>query len=211
MKEYRYAIFDMDGTLLDSMPYWHNLGMNYLIKNGKSPESNLNDVIESMTMKESAEYFINHYGIDKSVEQVVTEVNSLIEENYRSNIQLKGQAANYLSKLHDRGVKMCIATTTSEYLARIACERTDILKYFSFILSSDEVGCGKNDPKIYHEAMKRLGAAAEQTVIYEDAVYAIRTVIDAGMNCIIVKDEAQGTIEQELIDKSVEVITCYGR
>ncbi|MEF9840578.1 MAG: HAD hydrolase-like protein, partial [Lachnospiraceae bacterium] len=107
MKNFKYAIFDMDGTLLDSMQMWRNLGRDYLIAHGKQPFDNLEQVIQPMSMEESAEYFQEQYGIRGSVTEIIEGVNEMIESAYKKSVLLKEGVKEYLQALNQKGVQMC--------------------------------------------------------------------------------------------------------
>lgn len=209
MKDFSYAIFDMDGTLINSMPYWHNLGKNYLISKGITPQSDLNQVIKDMTLKESAEYFQSYYHVNETVTNIMKQVNQMIAKYYECDIQLKNGVKEYLQYLKDRHVKMCIATTSSKELAELVCKRLKIFEFFTDIISSDQIGSGKDKPDIYEFCLKQLNAKKENTVVYEDAKYAIHTLVENHFNCIAVYDESQKKITEELKFKCVDYIQSF--
>lgn len=207
MKKCRYAIFDMDGTLIDSMPAWERLGEDYLRQNGIKVPENLNEIINAMSLTESADYFRREFGIKASVKNIICDINKLIEDKYRYEIPLKPQVNEYLSSLKEEGVTMCIATATPLELAEAALKRLKVLQYFSCIVCCDEVGVGKSKPDVYYLAIKKLGAKVEDTMVYEDADYAIETAKEAGFYTIGVYDEAVGRTKEEmklLCDKYIE-------
>ena len=111
-KNKKLLIFDMDGTLLDSMGFWQNLGRIYLESKGKTPENNLEKIIESMTLKESASYFKTKYNLEEDVETIIKQVLDFIEDKYLNEIPLKKGAKEFLIKAHSDGYKMCILTTS---------------------------------------------------------------------------------------------------
>lgn len=207
MKKCRYAIFDMDGTIIDSMPAWKNLGRDYLISKGIKVLENLNEIISTMCMRESANYFKNELGIKDCQEQIMSDVNKLIEDKYRYEVPLKPYVKKYILKLQRQGVTMCIATATSVQLAEAALKRLDVLEYFSFVISCDDVGVGKTKPNIYNLAIKKMGADLEDTIVYEDAYYAAKTAKNAGFYTIGVYDESANEYKKEmklLCDKYID-------
>ena len=185
----RFAIFDMDGTLVDSMLYWHNLGQEYLESKGVTGD--LNEVLERskpMTMVESGALFIREFGLAGTPESVAAEINAVMEDHYRYDVQLKDGAKEYLEQLRQAGVKMCVASATAADLVSLCLTRLGVRDYFEFLLSCETVGTGKNRPDVYFAAAERLGAAVENTVVYEDAWYAVRTAKEAGFHVVAIYD-----------------------
>ena len=192
-----YAIFDMDGTLIDSMKYWKNLGREYLSRFGIV--DNLDEVMEKikpMTMTESAEYFRTEFNLSGTKESIAEEMNQMMEEHYRKDIPLKEGAKKYLQALDTRGVKMCVASATDEKLMRACLTRLGVIDYFEFILSCEEVGVGKNSPDVYLKAIEYFQKKNEivinpkEVAVYEDAAYAVRTALEAGFYVIAVRDDS---------------------
>lgn len=211
MKKCRYAIFDMDGTLIDSMPAWEKLGEDYLRQNEIKVPENLNEIINAMSLTESANYFRKELGIKDSVKKIISDINKLIEDKYRYEIPLKPYVKEYLTRLKRDGVTMCIATATPLELAKAALKRLNVLQYFFCIVCCDEVGVGKTKPDVYYLAIKKMGANIEDTMIYEDADYAMETAKKAGFYTIGVYDEAAGRAKEEmklLCDKYIDSFEC---
>lgn len=189
MKQYKYAIFDLDGTLLDSMYLWRNLASNYLLQIGIIPPENLNELIDHMSMEEASEYLQKAFNIKLSTDEIIIGVKKLIENKYKYDLKLKPYVKEYLQKLKEEQVTMCVATASSLKLAKAALERNDVIKYFSFVLSCDELGVGKNKPDIYYDAAKKLGALPTEIAVYEDAQFALITAKEAGFYTIGVYDK----------------------
>lgn len=189
MKKFKYIIFDLDGTLLDSMEAWRNLGRDYLLKINIIPPENLNEIIEPMSMKEAAEYFRQAFKITKSSNEIILEVKELIKYKYKYELQLKPYVREYLQKLKSENVKMCIATASPLELANHALERTEILNYFSFVLSCDEVKVGKDKPDVFYKAAEKLNADISEICVYDDADFALITAKEAGFYTVGVYDE----------------------
>lgn len=198
MKKYKYAIFDMDGTLIDSMPVWENLGREYLNEKGVKVPENLNEIINAMSLTESANYFRKEFGIKDSVKKIISDINKLIENKYRYEIPLKLYAKEFLSSLKRDNVTMCVATATPIELAQAALKRLNVLEYFYCIVCCDEVGIGKTKPDVYYLAINKMGAGIDNTIIYEDADYAMKTAKSAGFYTVGVHDEATGKTKEEM-------------
>ena len=177
----KFAIFDMDGTLVDSMPIWKNLAYEYLHSKGIKdiPVEVMQDIMP-MTLIESSTYFIRYFNLDCSPQNVMEDMSKIMQYHYENDIELKPKAMDYILKLHDKGVIMCVASSTSHNLMDKCLTRLGIKKYFSFLISSEEVGVGKSSPKVYLEAVKRMNATVLETAVFEDALFAINTAKEAG-------------------------------
>ena len=199
----QFAIFDMDGTLIDSMIFWKNLASEYL--NSKKIKQIPEDILERikpMTMSESAALFQREFGLSGNLE---AEMNAMMDEHYKNDIPLKPGVREYLQILKNRGVRMCVASATAEYLMESCLRRLGVREYFEFLLSCETVGSGKSSPIIYHEAARRLNALPEEIAIYEDALYAVQTAKDAGYYAVAVYDNSYAKILR-IIEKIADKI-----
>ena len=183
------AIFDFDGTLVDSMFIWDTFGEDYLRTLGKDPKENLTETFKTFTLEQAAEYYREHYGVTLSVEEIVDGVNRMIEGLYKSTVPLKKGVAEFLAGLSKAGVRMCVATVTDKYLVEAALTRLQVRQHFSEIFTTAEVGCGKNDPKIYRTALAYLGTQKSETVVFEDAYHALMTAKNDGFPVAAVYDK----------------------
>lgn len=183
-----FAIFDMDGTLIDSMGFWKNLAGEYLHSQGleQVPED-IMEQIKPMTISESAALFQREFGLTGNPE---AEINAMMDAHYRNDIPLKSGVRNYLQRLHDNGVRMCVASATAEHLMESCLVRLGVREYFEFLLSCETVGAGKHSPLVYHESAKRFHAQPKEIAVYEDALYAMQTAKNAGYYVVAVYDNS---------------------
>ena len=200
----RFAIFDMDGTLIDSMAFWKNLATEYLNAKGvaKIPADIL-EQIKPMTMSESAALFKQEFGLTGDPE---AEMNAMMDAHYRNDIPLKPGVREYLESLHRQGVRMCVASATAEQLMEACLTRLGVRDYFEFLLSCETVGAGKRFPLVYHESARRLGTAPGEIAVYEDALYAVQTAKAAGFHVVGVYDDSAAGSWQAIEQESDEVI-----
>lgn len=206
----KFAIFDMDGTLVDSMGYWQQLGREFLT--GKAVTGDIDGILQRtkpMTMEESSALFVREFGLPGTPESVMAEMNSVMDSHYRKDVLLKPGVEAYLEALRQRGVSMCVASATPEPLVRICLERLGIAHYFSFLLSCDAVGVGKSRPDVYLEAARRLGAQPCETAVYEDALFAAETARDAGFYVAAVYDDGGAVQWDRLRMAADEAITDW--
>ena len=183
------AIFDMDGTLLNSMDYWGTVAEDFLKKNNLLAKVGDNRRFLEWGMREFYKYIVSELGVTKSYDEVHSEIYSIMDEHYKHNVNIKDGALEMLEKLHNAGVKMCLATATDRDTVMIILKRLNLEKYFSKIFTSGEVGVGKAQPKIYEVALEYLGTPKESTYVFEDAYYAINTAHNAGFNVVGVYDK----------------------
>ena len=204
--EKKFAIFDMDGTLTDSMGFWNRLGDEFLARRGFPPLSpELQEESIALTMEGTANLFIRAYHLPETPEQICAEINGLMEQHYRADVPLKPGAAGLLERMRAAGVKMCIASSTAPALIDICLRRLGVRDCFEFLLSCEEVGEGKNRPTVYLEAARRLGGTPENTVIFEDIRVAARTAKQAGFSLGVIYD-ANSDAEQEQLRALAD---CY--
>ena len=193
------AIFDMDGTLLDSMAAWEAAPLEFVRSQLKDPCLELHTSTKAMTMLDCARYCRDTYSLPMTVEEVMDGINSVMETFYTTHVQLKPGVKKFLSLLKMEGVWMYVATNTDRQLVKTALKHTGIDSYFRGILTCSEVGAGKQESaEIYERAMRRLQSNKKDTVIFEDAVHAIRTAKAAGFRIAAVYDPSFEDDQEEI-------------
>ena len=185
------AIFDLDGTLLDSMWVWKNLVHNFLSENyAIVPEKEFTASLFTLSMKQAAQRIKDKYLPDMTEEEIVRQINESVRVKYENIIQPKHGVKPFLFSLKCRGVRMCVATLTRRELAEAALRRLGMLDYFTCVLSCADIGRGKDVPDIYIKAHDILGTPMKDTYVFEDALYAVKTAKSAGFKVVGIRDDS---------------------
>lgn len=192
------AIFDVDGTLLDTMPVWHDAGERYLKSIGVAAEPGLGDKLFSMTVDMGAHYLIEAYNLNGTYEEIKNGINGMVEKHYLEEAVFKLGAMELLDRMKTSGIRMSIATSTGKPYIMGAFERLGITEYFDTILTCPELGVSKSEPFVFHEASKAMGTDPGETWLFEDGLYSIKTAKAAGFKIVGVYDEVSKTDQEKI-------------
>lgn len=182
------AIFDVDGTLLDSMHIWRGLGERYLLRNGITAEEGLADKLYPMSLEESSVYLKQRYRLTDSIGKIVSDTVAMIEAFYQNEVSLKPGVVSYLKELKKQGIPMAIATSGNREILVKALESLQIKDYFQHILTCSDYGVSKREPMIYVAAAEKLGSRPVQTLVFEDVLHGILAARSAGFVTVAVED-----------------------
>ncbi len=194
------AIFDIDGTLLDSMGIWEEVGMRYLQSLGILPEANLSEILFSMSMEEGANYLKEHYHLSKEAEQIKEDILKIIADFYYDEVTLKPGVKTLLELFEKRKIPMVLATSGDKQLAMAALKRLEIDGYFSKLLTCTEFKTSKREPLIYEKAIEFFNVPASGVIVFEDVLYALKVAKKLGCITVGVEDVTSQSDRAEIIE-----------
>jgi len=209
LKDIKGVIFDLDGTLVDSMWIWKQIDIDYLsARNIEMPED-LQSKIEGMSFYETAVYFKNTYNIPDSLEVIMDNWNCMAMEKYRTEVPLKDGVKEFLQLLKDKGIAMGIATSNSRPLTEAVLENQGILEFFGEIVTGSEVTKGKPEPEVYLTAAHKLSLDPKTCLVFEDLPFGIIAGKRAGMKTCAIDDMYSAGIWDEKVSLADYNIKSY--
>lgn len=203
----RAVIFDMDGTLVDSMWLWYDIDVEYLGRFGLQCPPDLQEAIEGMSFSETAAYFKERFHLPDDLEQIKADWNRMVRDKYLHEVPLKEGVYDFLCRCRERGLALGIATSSSRELVESVVKVHGLADFFSCIITGCDVSKGKPAPDIYLKAAEKLGISPAQCLVFEDVAAGIRAGKDAGMRVCAVEDAYsayQMEEKQELADYYIE-------
>lgn len=197
LKEYEAVIFDLDGTLVDSMWMWRKIDIEYLGRFGIALPESLQNEIEGMSFSETAAYFKERFQLADSLDTIKSDWNAMACDKYKYEVPFKEKAPAFLECCKQRGMKLGIATSNSQTLVESAAESLSLRRYFSCIMTACEVNKGKPAPDIYLAVAERLGVSPGKCLVFEDILPGIQAGKNAGMSVCAVEDAYSADIREE--------------
>ena len=183
------AIFDMDGTLLDTMRYWRYTSLEYLLAHQMPVRPEDLARMEWTSSRALVKEIAEREGFDMgSWQTMVGELEEFMNRHYLHDAKRRENVPELLEKLRGMGKPMCVATGAPRQYARNGLSRLGILKYFEFVTDCYEFGMDKSQPEYFEEVARRLGTKPERCVVFEDALYAMKSAKAAGCRVVAIED-----------------------
>ena len=201
MDEIRYAFFDLDGTLVDSMYYWRNILNEYLAQNGEGPITEEHQrALDRLPFASGVQYFREHYTSDWAQAFTIEKGKAILTAHYQNDVLPRKGIPALIHSLGESGTRMAVITATPRDLAAQCLERCELAQYFSFILDGEGFPNGKHTPDVFLHAAERLGCKVEEAWMFEDALYSARTAKALGMRVAVVEDKYQSHHKDKLME-----------
>ncbi len=208
-------IFDLDGTLLDSMPIWNGLGCRFLQARGIQPEAGLQDKLFALSLQQGAEYLRQTYQLPDTAAEILSGFNQMVQDSYQNTLPLKSGITELLAELQNRQLTQLIATASQVSWVEAALQRTGIRHFFPAIYTCPAMRIGKDDPQFFQAILREHNLSPANALVVEDALYAIQTAQTAGLHTAAFYDQASATQWPEICGTAdfayhdpLELLTC---
>lgn len=204
------AIFDLDGTLLDSTDLWHQIDYDFMAKRGLPLPEDYKQAVTVMHLQEAAEYTIQRFSLNERPDDVVAEWLAMAADAYANRVPLKPGAKAYLARLRGCGVRLAVATALARELAVPALKRHGIYDWFDVLVYAADVGQGKSSPAVFLRAAERLEVSPASCTVFEDTLAGVRSAKAAGMRAMAVADPGAAVDREAIIATADHYLEEFG-
>ena len=187
--EFRGALFDLDGTLLDSTALWGQVDHDFLAKRNIPVPDDFMKAVSSKTFEEAARYTIDRFGLSDAVEDLSREWYGMVLDEYSHRVPLKPCAKDFLLLLRSRGLSLGVVTGLPRELADAALRHHGIESLFAAVTSAEEAERGKDFPQVYELAAEKLGLSCRECAVFEDVLACMKSARRAGAEVFALYDE----------------------
>lgn len=209
LKDIKACIFDMDGTIIDSMWMWRSIDEEFLGKRNIALPDNLQKEIEGMNFSQTAEYFKKTFNLLESTKEIMDIWNDMTYDLYCTKVPLKEGVTEFFKYLKQNNILMGIATSNSKKLATGCLKALEIHDFFDIIITGDDVKKGKPDPECYRLCAQHFNVAPSQCLVFEDIMAGIHAAKNAGMKVCAVYDKYSEHVTQAKKDTADFYIDCF--
>ncbi len=205
------VIFDLDGTLIDSMWVWYEIDVEFLGKRGFELPEDLQREIEGMSFTETANYFKERFDLDETIEEIQAEWDEMTFDYYKERVALKEGVKELLDYLSKKNIKMGIGTSNTKERTIDILKKYDIIHYFETIRTSCEVDRGKPYPDVFLKVAEDLGLRANECLVFEDTYAGVLAAKRAGMKVFAVADESSNKYKDEISELADKYLGSLNR
>ena len=203
------VIFDLDGTLVDSMWVWSQIDVDYLKMKGYSMPKNLRSEIVHLSFSQTAVYFKEKFNLSDSIEKISSDWHNMAYDHYSNNVKLKLGVKDFLNYLKSYKIKIALATSNSVPLLEACLKHNGVYDYFDSITITDEVSKGKDCPDVYLLAASKLDVNPKDCLVFEDILPAVQGAKAANMKVIAVKDDECLDSKEDLLKYADKYIHSF--
>lgn len=192
------VIFDLDGTLLDSTGMWRQVDGRLMAHYGKEVPPDLSETVQRMSIEEFSQFFVEEFDLPVTPEQIAQQVADMVAEEYREKLQLKPHVPEILDWLDQQDIPYGVATATYGELAEAALRRLHVWERLLFLLTEQDAGTPKTQPKIFQLAAQELHLGRRQIAVVEDSLHALEGAKNGGFFTIGIADPENAPVWKEI-------------
>ena len=192
------VIFDLDGTLLDSTGMWRQVDGRLMAHYGKEVPPDLSETVQRMSIEEFSQFFVEEFDLPVTPEQIAQQVADMVAEEYREKLQLKPHVPEILDWLDQQDIPYGVATATYGELAEAALRRLHIWERLRFLLTEQDAGTPKTQPKIFQLVAQKLHLGRRQIAVVEDSLHALEGAKNGGFFTIGIADPENAPVWKEI-------------
>lgn len=192
------VIFDLDGTLLDSTGMWRQVDGRLMAHYGKEVPLDLSETVQRMSIEEFSQFFVEEFDLPVTPEQIAQQVADMVAEEYREKLQLKPHVPEILDWLDQQDIPYGVATATYGELAEAALRRLHVWERLRFLLTEQNAGAPKTQPRIFQLAAQKLHLGRRQIAVVEDSLHALEGAKNGGFFTIGIADPENAPVWKEI-------------